>query len=84
MKQSKIQEENSRYEESKETLLQEFRKRTASQQTTKGADRTKVDYLYSFARRMTSRQFFEMDSNLMDVQDELLKLQNKREVGRFF
>lgn len=78
--QSQIQQERSIYEESKENMLQEFRKRSASQQITKKFEQNKLEYIKSFAQRLDDQDFYQTDSRLLEVQEELHKLHRKNEV----
>lgn len=61
-------------------MLQEFRKRSASQQISKHVDQDKLEYIRSFAQRLDNQDFCQTDSRLLEVQEELLKLHHKNEV----
>jgi len=80
--QSQIQQERSIFEESKENMLQEFRKRSASQQISKDIDQNKLDYIKSFSQRLDNQDFRQTDSRLIEVQEELIKLHHKNEGAR--
>jgi len=80
--QSQIQQERSVFEESKENMLQEFRKRSASQQISKNIDQNKLEYIKSFAERLDNQDFRQTDSRLLDVQEELIRMHHKNEGAR--
>lgn len=68
------------FEEYKENMLQEFRKKIASQQNIKDIDQDKSECIKSFAQRLNNQDFCQADSRLLEVHKELLKLHNKNEV----
>lgn len=61
-------------------MLQEFRKRSASQQISKNIDQNKLEYIRSFAERLDNQDFRQTDSLLLDVQEELIRMHHKNEV----